>query len=85
MKPIEFEGQTTLLGPPKEMARGTCGALPVFIDPGKPGELPAFASYWKPSAEDLVRLNAGEYVQLTVYGGSHPPVWVDIGKVQELP
>lgn len=83
MKPVEFEGQTVLLGPPKESQRGTCGALPVRIAPdtiwGR-----SFVSYWRPAPEELEILNAGGHVRLTVQS-LHPPVWIDAEKVVELP
>lgn len=82
MKPIEFEHQTLLLGPPKDMQRGLCGALPVRITEG------TFLSFWKPSADDIEALKNGGHIRLCVWGGTHPPVWVDAtpaGYVKELP
>lgn len=83
MKPVEFEGQTRLLGPPKDAARGTCGALPVRQVPD-PHWGTCHYSYWRPSPEELAILNAGGHVRLMV-GGGHPPVWIDAEHVQELP
>jgi hypothetical protein len=82
MKPIEFEQQTTLLGPPKDTQRGTCGALPVLVQDG------SFQSFWKPTPEDLEMLNNGGHVRLCVFGAGHPPVWVDAtpaGYAKKLP
>lgn len=73
-----------LLGPPREMQRGTCGALPVVIGLEK-GEIVGFASYWKPTPEELAALNGGAHVKLQIFGGGHPPVWVDVERVAELP
>lgn len=87
MKPVEFEGQTTLLGPPPGTPRGECGALPVLIQGGGTYQA-AFQSFWKPSPQDLAVLNAGGYVRLTIHGIAHPPVWVDTvtpGYTKELP
>lgn len=82
MKPVEFEQQDILLGPPKGSERGTCGALPIqFVDG-------TMQSYWKPSPEDLKTLNEGGHVRLCVHGNGHPPVWVDVtpkGYARELP
>jgi hypothetical protein len=79
MKPIEFEGQTTLLGPPRGSERGTCGALPVVIHER------SMASFWKPSPEDLVMLNNGAHICLEVHSHQHPPVWLSVQRVTELP
>lgn len=84
MKPIEFEGQTRLLGPPPGTPRGECGALPVVIHESGTFRQ-TFSSFWKPSPEELAALAAGAQVRLIVYGGGHPPVWVDVEKVTELP
>ncbi len=63
--------------------RGECGALPVFIHE-RGTERQIFTSYWKPSAEDLAKLNAGEHVRLDVWS-LHPPVWLSVDKCAELP
>jgi hypothetical protein len=84
MNPIEFEGQTVLLGPPPGTPRGECGALPVKrVQVGTFGGY--FMSYWKPTPEELAALNAGAHVALAVHGGAHPPVWLDVERVVELP
>lgn len=83
MKPVEFEGQTALLGPPREAQRGTCGALPVRREE-HPHWGMCYVSYWRPTKEELEILNAGGHVRLMV-GGSHPPVWLDADRVVELP
>lgn len=85
MKPVEFEGQTTLLAPPPGTPRGTCGALPVKVVRDKTPFGGSMLSCWKPSPEDLAALNAGAHVVLAVYGGGHPPVWLDVQKCVELP
>ncbi len=83
MKPVEFAGQTQLLGPPRNSQRGDCGALPVRIVSDETwGRL--FFSYWRPSPEELAVLNAGGHVRLQVCN-LHPPLWVDAEKVEELP
>lgn len=39
----------------------------------------AMVSSWEPSADELRRLNAGEPVQLWIYGFSHPVVSLSVG------
>lgn len=82
MKPIEFEQQTTVLGPPRGWARGECGALPVQMVEG------TLQSYWKPTPEEIEALKNGGHIRLTVHSHAHPPVWVDVtpaGYAKELP
>lgn len=86
MKPIEFENQTTLLGPPPGTPRGECGSLPVLIH--RENTQASFQSFWKPSPEDLAALSAGGHIRLTIHGIGHPPVWIDVtpaGYAKELP
>jgi len=84
MKPVEFEGQDIVLGPPPGTPRGECGGLPIRrVREGVFGG--HMESYWKPSAEDLAALNAGAHVRLAVHGGAHPPVWIDVDHCVELP
>jgi hypothetical protein len=84
VKPIEFEGQTLLLGPPPGTPRGECGSLPVQVNAGGTFKQ-TYTSFWKPSDEDLELLRRGAHVRLDVHGGAHPPVWVSIEKCVELP
>lgn len=37
-----------------------------------------FISAWLPTPDELVRLNAGEPVYLSVWGNGHPPVYVGV-------
>jgi len=61
----DFEGSTHHFGPPKGM-EDRCGWLHVFHNGTHA------VSAWKPSPEDLARLNAGESVFLSVRSGSTP-------------
>jgi hypothetical protein len=89
MKAIEFEGQTTMLTPPKDWdndGEHKCGNLPILsttID-----GLPFLFSLWKPSADELKQLAAGGYVRLQIVSDSHPPVALSVldhSAVEELP
>jgi len=81
MKAVEFEGQTTLLGPPRGTRCGECGALPIIIFPDRG----VMASFWKPSPEDLIMLNNGAHIRLDVWSGAHPPVAMSVERANELP
>lgn len=85
MEPVQFAGQTKVLGAPEGSPPGECAGLAVrmaFIDTSAGVCL---QSFWKPSLEELAALNAGAHVRLTVHGLGHPPVWLDVERVQELP
>ncbi len=84
MKCIEFEGQTTLLRPPGDMERGSCGALPVYRFTYSDGS-PAMISVWKPSDAEIEALKNGAHIALTVLGGVHPPIAMHVQKYTEMP
>ena len=69
-------------GPPRNAAstRGLedCGTLPVLVDQVPDRDLPICRSYWTPTADELAALNAGEPVQLAVWG-VQVPVDVQVG------
>lgn len=80
MEPREFEGQTQILEPPGDWDNSTetnkCGKLPiarVIFD-----SMPRMLSIWKPTDEELVQLNSGMSVRLSIIGVTHPPVWLDV-------
>ena len=43
------------------------------------GDVVTITTAWQPSVEELAALNAGHSVYLTIFGGSHPPVYVGVG------
>lgn len=53
-----------------------CGALPITRTEVE-GQA-AIVSYWRPSAEELVILNAGGSVALWIIGATMPPVAVEV-------
>lgn len=44
---------------------------------------PIMTSSWMPTPEELVVLNAGAPVYVTIYGTSHPPILVATGPLPE--
>lgn len=87
MKAVEFEGQTNILGPPRDWNKerdGLCGALPIRAEIDDRG-MPLMSSFWRPSKEDLIMLNNGAHVCLRIVGNSHPPVAVYVESAKELP
>lgn len=53
-----------------------CGALPItrtLID-----DMPAMASFWRPTADELAAMNAGALVLVWVFGTVHPPIAVGV-------
>lgn len=78
MIPKRIDGCTRVLGE----AQGYIG-LPirdtVEMDRSTDGEpSPAMQSIWEPTPEQILALQAGGFVRLTVLGTSHPPVRLDV-------
>lgn len=75
-----IEGATRTLG----QAQGYLG-LPVrdecVVYDGE--RVPQMVTAWEPTPDELVRLNAGAAIELTVLGSMHPPVYIGVGKVPE--
>ena len=69
-------GHLLNFGPPEGHATTPgledCGSLPVLLEVVPDSALAKCRSYWQPSPEDLVKLNAGEPVQLIVWGRQVP-------------
>lgn len=86
MQPTKIEGHTNVLGAPPnwdETKHGSCGALPVRVSDFQ--GLMSMTSAWRPTEEELARLNAGAPVHLTVVSGSHPPVIVAVASIKPDP
>lgn len=71
MDPVRIVGQTRVVGLDQRYR-----PLPL-LDVVQDG-IPYMISAWQPSAEELERLNRGEYVQLTIMGNVPPPVKVEV-------
>lgn len=77
-----IKGKTRSLGAPPDWdeSKGTCETLPVRDVQTDIGH--CMISAWKPSAEELAALNAGQAVHLWVYGIAHPVVSVTVGDTE---
>lgn len=67
-----------LLGKPADGSMPDCQSLPATYLQGESGEFFGIASFWKPSHEELAKLNANGSVKLIVFSKGHPPVWVGV-------
>jgi len=47
------------------------------------GVVNQMTSAWTPTAKELVALNAGASVHVSIWGNSPPPMIVEVGKVPE--
>lgn len=77
MKCVPFEGQTSVLGAPKdwdEQKHGECAGLPVKWEDGQ-----GFVSTWEFTADEIAALYQGGKIKLRVCSATHPPValWVE--------
>lgn len=76
MTPVDFVGTNANLKAPPGTA-DWCDDLPVQRHGG------GCTSMWMPNAEELARLVAGQPVQLTIQGETHPPVFVTVGRAPD--
>lgn len=77
-------GCTRVLGAPSGWTpetSGACVGLP--IRDGLNGDMPCMTSAWEPTPDELAALARGAKVLLTVLGGGHPPVRIEVGEVPE--
>lgn len=75
MIPKRHPNTTHWLGAPKGWEpgeHGTCGHLAIAAVQHPAGV--AMLSRWEPTPAELELLNAGGSIELSVIGGSHPPV-----------
>lgn len=72
MDPVRIVGQTRVVGLDQRYR-----PLPLLDVVGEDGT-PYMISAWRPTPEELERLNRGEYVQLSVMGNVPPPVKVEV-------
>lgn len=83
MIPRRIPGATRYLGAPKGWdpnEHGDCCHLSI-ADIVLPPGLNAMRSRWEPTPAELEILNAGGSIELTVLGHLHPPVWLEVRKL----
>jgi len=76
MDPLPHPQRTRSFGRPAnwdEARDGPCGTLDI-ADIVTPERYAAMQSLWRPSAEDLNKLNRGGAIALWIYGTTHPVV-----------
>jgi hypothetical protein len=67
---------TVVLGAPVDWdGSAECIGLPVVQTQT------GYASFWRPSREELAALNAGAFIALHVWGRAHPPVAIEVEQV----
>ncbi len=74
MKPIKHPNCNDILRKPDGMTEEECGDLHIRRDSG------FVWSFWKPDAEELLALNRGGSVALSVMGDTHPPLSVLVAR-----
>lgn len=78
MRPTQHISNNLVLGAPHDWKQEelTCTALAVTTS--EFDGVPCVKSYWFPSAEELVALQNGHMVELTIFGRSMPPVMINV-------
>lgn len=82
MNPIDMPGSNCNLTAPRdwdETRDGECVTLRVLKTTDEAGH-PLLQSAWRPSDIELTQLVNGHAIMLTIYGQSHPPVWIGVTK-----
>jgi hypothetical protein len=77
-----IDGANIVLGAPRDWDKakhGHCGGLPVRAELTTAGR--GMTSAWFPNADEIVRIQHGAPVYLTVIGEVHPPVAMSVGPV----
>ena len=77
---IQHPTNNAVLGAPKgwDQSQLPCSALPITRT--DMDGLPAVVSFWKPTADELKALNAGQSVALWIVGGTMPPVSLTVAE-----
>ena len=75
MIPVSFPGSTEI-AKPENMTDEECTSLPAYIHRDLEGNATSFTSLWLPSREDLIALNAGHGIFITVHASRQPPLTV---------
>lgn len=78
MRYVQTAQCNDVLGAPKGATHDECGALPI-VRAHYPNGQQVVASFWKPDAEELKRLNAGESIYLILWGVTMPPAALGVG------
>ena len=55
----------------------------VTIDPTTGQTVATLTSAWEPTPAELVALQAGAKILVTLYGAAHPPIMLTVGEVPE--
>lgn len=87
MQFVDFPGTNHAFGKPQGIRDEQCGTLRVkrALTDVVGDMLPVSTSGWKPSAEDLARLNAGGLIYLNVFGMGHPMVSISTTELETQP
>jgi hypothetical protein len=88
MEAVDISKRSRAIGAPKDWDQsldGGCGVLPVRDGVDLMSGARTMTSAWKPDANDLMFLNKGLPILLTIFGVVHPVVSLGIGQPDDLP
>ena len=74
MKPVEFEEQTSVLGPPQGITEEECGKLPVHMDIVQQVTI----SCWEPTEEEIQLLIKNKKLYVTLWQIPMCPIMVHV-------
>ncbi len=76
MTPTHFPQVNVKFKAPSDLADSQCLAIPAWrgsVNGGSVDGVPCIVTAWKPDADELARINAGEPIFLTFCGEGLPP------------
>lgn len=84
MKSVIHPSNTRTLGAPEGHDQKRSRVAPLSVTDTDVRGIPAIISFWKPSEEELVVLNAGGTIALWVMGASMMPVALEVDESQTI-
>jgi hypothetical protein len=78
MNRVQHPSNNAVLGAPSgwDQKELPCSALPITRTECE--GLPVVVSFWRPTADELAALNAGQVIALAVIGSTMPPVSLSV-------
>lgn len=78
MRATQHPTSTRVLGAPQGWSQAELPCNAIAITDEVHQGIRMVSSYWKPSAEELAALNAGQLVRLVIVGATMPPVAIEV-------
>lgn len=71
--PVDFEGSNIIMHKPESMTDEECGSMPAYVELDILYRPIKYLVAWQPNREDLIELNKGKPVFISMSTGALPP------------